>query len=271
MTVCERHEREAAGHSPRVRLATFNILHGRSPDDDRVDPDRFTDAIRSLDADVLCLQEVDRNQPRSMHADLTALAAEAMGAHDHRFVAALSGTPGATWLAATGEEQPDAAAYGISLLSRYPVTGWQVLRLAPVPVRVPRRSGRRRLEWMRDEPRVAVVADLDTPSGPLRVATTHLTFLRRWNAHQLRLLMRSLVRNPTAAPVVVTGDLNMGPGQAGDVTGLRPLATGPTFPANEPTEQIDHILTDAPGLTGRYGGPVHLPVSDHRALAVDLA
>jgi endonuclease/exonuclease/phosphatase family metal-dependent hydrolase len=253
-----------------VRLATFNILHGRSLEDDRVDPARFAEAVRTLDADVLCLQEVDRNQPRSMHADLTALAAEAMGADDHRFVAALSGTPGATWLAATGEEQPDAAAYGIALLSRYPVTGWQVLRLAPVPVPVPMRFGRRRPEWVRDEPRVAVVADLDTPGGPLRVATTHLTFIPRWNARQLRLLVRSLAQGPAATPLVLTGDLNMGPGRAGEITGLRPLATGPTFPADRPTEQIDHILTDAPGLTGRYGDPVHLPVSDHRALVVDL-
>jgi endonuclease/exonuclease/phosphatase family metal-dependent hydrolase len=253
-----------------VRLATFNILHGRSLADDRVDPARFAEAVRTLDADVLCLQEVDRNQPRSMHADLTALAAEAMGADDHRFVAALSGTPGATWLAATGEEQPDAAAYGIALLSRYPVTGWQVLRLAPVPVPVPMRFGRRRPEWVRDEPRVAVAADLETPRGTLRVATTHLTFIPRWNARQLRLLVRSLAQGPTAAPLVLTGDLNMGPGRAGQITGLRPLATGPTFPADRPTEQIDHILTDAPGLTGRYGDPVHLPVSDHRALVVDL-
>jgi endonuclease/exonuclease/phosphatase family metal-dependent hydrolase len=106
-----------------MRIATFNILHGRSPVDDRVDVARFVHAVRTLDADVLCMQEVDRNQPRSLHADLTAAAADAMGAREHRFVAALAGTPGATWLAATGEEQPDAAGYGVALLSRYDVTG----------------------------------------------------------------------------------------------------------------------------------------------------
>ena len=67
---------------------------------------------------MLALQEVDRNQPRSHNADLTAVAAEAMGAREHRFVAALAGSPGATWMAATGEEQPDAAAYGVAMLSR---------------------------------------------------------------------------------------------------------------------------------------------------------
>ena len=83
-----------------MRLATFNILHGRNPADDRVDVDRFASAVKSLDADVLALQEVDREQPRSHHTDLTAVAAEAMGAVAHRFVAAIAGTPGATWMAA---------------------------------------------------------------------------------------------------------------------------------------------------------------------------
>jgi hypothetical protein len=77
-----------------VRIATFNILHGRSPVDDRVDVERLAAAVKTLDADVLGLQEVDRDQPRSLGADLTAVAAEAMGAVDSQFVAALSGTPG---------------------------------------------------------------------------------------------------------------------------------------------------------------------------------
>jgi hypothetical protein len=51
----------------------------------------------------LALQEVDRDQPRSHLADLTVVAAEAMGAVTHRFAAALSGTPGATWIAASRE------------------------------------------------------------------------------------------------------------------------------------------------------------------------
>ena len=65
-----------------MRLVTFNILHGRSPADGRVDIDRFAAAVASLDADVLALQEVDRLQERSEYADFTAVAAEAMGATD---------------------------------------------------------------------------------------------------------------------------------------------------------------------------------------------
>src|SRR5919198_4655179 len=118
-----------------MRMATFNILHARSVHDGVVDPDRLAAAIGELDADVLALQEVDLDQPRSANSDLTAVAAEAMGSVSHRFVAAISGTPGATWMAATGSEQPGTAAYGIALLSRFEVHDWQVVRLPRIPMR----------------------------------------------------------------------------------------------------------------------------------------
>jgi len=252
-----------------VRIATFNILSGRSPADDEVDEQRFQQAVSALDADVLALQEVDRNLPRSKHHDLTALAAEAMGADEHRFVAALSGTPGATWTAATGNEQPDSAAYGIALLSRYPVRGWSVVRLPPFPVRVPHRfHGQWRPVWVRDEPRAAAVAEVDSPHGRLRVVTTHLSYLPWWNGHQLRVLLREL--GAQDGTVVLLGDLNMGRRRAEQLTAMRPLAVGHTFPASAPAEQIDHILVRG-DLVASGGGPVRLPMSDHLALTADVA
>src|SRR5215217_8696226 len=120
-----------------MRMATFNILHGRSVHDGNVHTDRLVNSIKQLDADVLALQEVDLDQPRSGKADLTAVAAEAMGAVSHRFVAAISGTPGATWMAATEDDVPGVASYGIALLSRYPAHAWQVLRLPQIRRRFP--------------------------------------------------------------------------------------------------------------------------------------
>jgi endonuclease/exonuclease/phosphatase family metal-dependent hydrolase len=252
-----------------MRVATFNILHGRSPADDRVDVDRFAAAVRSLDADVLALQEVDRNQPRSANADLTAVAAEAMGATEHRFVAALAGSPGATWMAATGHEQPDEAAYGIALLSRHPVLSWEVVRLASTPTRVPMFfRGSRRPVLVRDEPRVAVAARVKAPHGEVTVANAHLSFVGWWGRHQLRTVMTSLEGSD---PLLLVGDLNMSLARARAITGMRPLVTHDTFPAPEPREQLDHVL--ARGDVGRpVGSGVHeLPLSDHRALSVDLA
>ena len=191
-----------------------------------------------------------------------------MGAVDHRFVAALSGEP-SDWRGATGEEPEGTPAYGIALLSRFPVTAWHVVRLPPAGTRVPHRPGGRLMpEWVRDEPRVAVLADLHTPLGPMRVVTTHLSFLPVSNGHQLRRLVRSLGSSP--GPLVLTGDLNMSPRRARRITGMTALASGLTFPAPSPTIQLDHILCDRP-LETRAAGAEALEVSDHLALVADLA
>jgi endonuclease/exonuclease/phosphatase family metal-dependent hydrolase len=253
-----------------MRLATFNILNGRSTKDGTVRLDRLADAVRTLDADILGLQEVDRLQERSHLADLTAVAAEAMGARSHQFAAALSGTPVATWVAATGSETPDSASYGIALLSRYPASGWQVLRLPRIPVRFPMwLPGPRKVIVVHDEPRTVVIGTFQTPSGSVVVANTHLSFVPGWGRHQLRRVRRDLtVFND---PVVLMGDLNMPSPKPGAITGYRPVAEHPTFPVVEPDRQLDHILLR--GRLGRVVGsraPV-LTLSDHRALVVDLA
>jgi endonuclease/exonuclease/phosphatase family metal-dependent hydrolase len=253
-----------------MRMATFNILHGRSVHDGEVDVDRLGECVHQLNADVLALQEVDVDQPRSARADLTAVAVEAMGAVSHRFVAAISGTPGATWMAATGHEHPGTAAYGIALLSRFPAVTWQVLRLPRIPVRFPMYlPGPRRVQIVDEEPRAAVLARLDTELGLLTVANTHLSFVPGWNRVQLRRLIRDLRGFP--GPRVLLGDLNMTPPAPTQWTGLRPLATAPTFPANTPDRQVDHILTDDRELTPDACSAPKLPISDHRPLIVDVA
>jgi endonuclease/exonuclease/phosphatase family metal-dependent hydrolase len=252
-----------------VRIGTFNILHGRSLEDDRVDVERLASAVKSLDVDVLGLQEVDRDQPRSMGADLTAVAAEAMGAPEHQFVAALAGTPGGTWMAATGDEQPGSATYGIALLSRYPVVSWRVVRLPSLRTRVPMWfKGSRTPVLVHDEPRVAVAAVLDGPFGQFTVCNTHLSFIPGWNVWQLRRLLASLAG--TREPLVLIGDLNMEPPLVARVGGLRPLATADTFPAEAPVRQIDHVLVRGPLRATGPAESVRLPLSDHRALVVDV-
>ena len=249
-----------------MRVATFNVLSGRTPGEDHVDAGRFAAAVASLDADVLALQEVDRGQPRSGYVDLAGVAAEAGGAIEHRFAAAMTGLPDGSWTPTIDSDPADAPAYGIALLSRHPVTDWQVVRLPPLPVRVPYRwPGARRLSWVRDEQRVAVLATVASPLGPLRVAATHVSFLRLSGSRQLRHLLRSAGRLD-----LLLGDLNLPPAPATRLTGMRPLVAAGTFPVDRPRTQIDHVLAGTARLVPTGGGAVALPVSDHRALVVDV-
>ena len=255
-----------------MRLATFNLLHGRSLSDGEVVVQRLRDAVADLDADVLGLQEVDRAQVRSHHLDLTAEAAGAMGG-DSLFVPAIMGTPGLKWRAAkSGDEtRIEHPAYGVSLVSRLPVVRWGVTRLPSAPMRSPvlMPGPRRRVMWLRDEPRVLVAAVLRTPTGEITVANTHLSFVPGWNGAQLRRVARVLRAMP--GPRVLLGDLNL-PGQLPRwLTGWKCLASEATFPADEPRVQLDHVLSHGDGLPDvKEVRSLRMDLSDHRALVVDL-
>ena len=144
------------------------------------------------------------------------------------------------------------------------------MRLPRVPVKFPMYlRGPNRVQVVNEEPRAAVLARLDTPVGPLTVANTHLSFVPGWNRRQLRLLVRDMRGFP--GPHVLMGDLNMSPVKVVRWSGLRPLGAAPTFPAHEPEAQLDHILTDDDGLRVERCCAPRLPISDHRALVVDIS
>jgi endonuclease/exonuclease/phosphatase family metal-dependent hydrolase len=260
----------APGTVDRVRIATWNVWSGRARGSSEVDEGPYAAAIRSLDADVLALQEVDRNQPRSRGLDLAAVAAREMGAVDWRFAPALAGTQD-SWRPATGREDGDEATYGIALLSRHPVSDWTFVRLPGAPIRVPYRwPGRWRPTLVNDEQRVAIVARVQAPAGALTLVATHLSFLPVWNGVQLRRLIRTVPHDVGLR--VLLGDLNMGPNRASRLTGMTSLADGATFPSWHPLRQIDHVLASGLGNSPTPGlaGPVRLAVSDHCALVSEI-
>lgn len=260
-------------------MVTFNLWSGRSQAPARgqrrsrgpkvVDLDLLHSAIRQLDPDVLALQEVDRRQGRSHHADLAEVAAEAMGAHEYRFVPTLAGTPGALWALSSPAHLPNGE-YGIALLSRFPVREWRELTL---PVLRP--SLRVMLPVLRrgltvgEEPRAAVVAQLDTPAGALTVVNTHITWVPGSGIRQLQEVSRMLGEVPD--PLILMGDFNMWGNAPRRVTGYRPLAVHHTYPAAKPTRQLDHIMLRGRGPAVRATRAVRLSISDHLALVVELA
>ncbi len=258
-----------------VRLATFNVLHGRSLADGKVSTERLVAACASLEADVLCLQEIDRHQVRSGAVDQTAEVAAGMGAVAWRFEPALVGEPGATWRAATDGDhvagEAAEAGYGVGLASKLPVRAWHVVRVRAAKVRAPVAvpGGRGRFILLPDEPRVALAAEVETAAGALLVATTHLSFVPGWNLVQLRRITTALAS--LGLPCVLLGDLNVPGRLPATVTGWRALARVKTFPGARPSMQIDHALGHGLLPLVAAASARELPLSDHRALLVELS
>lgn len=269
-----------------MRVATVNLLHGRSITDGAVNTARMIKAVAELGASVVGLQEVDRNQGRSGLVDQTAMIARGMteGANpaNYRFMPAIIGQPGARWSAASNVdplsghdlEPTDGlpAAYGIGLISLLPVESWHVIRLPAAPVRSPiLLPGTRRPMMLPDEPRAVLIAVLPAGVAPFRtVATTHLSFVPGWNLRQLRLTLRALKDLP--GPRLLVGDLNLPRAVTSRSVGQwTSLASEPTFPGPEPRIQFDHVLTDASSLAVESSSrSVLMSISDHRALVTDI-
>lgn len=267
-----------------LRLATFNVLHGQTLDGGPPTVERLVEACAALDADVLCLQEIDRGQPRSAGVDQTAAVAAGLGAAAWRFQPALVGEPGATWRAATDEDgdcgsgeahhgvRATQAGYGVGIVSRLAVERWHVRFLPAARVRAPVfvPGGKGRFLLLPDEPRVVLAADLAGAGGGLRVATTHLSFVPVYNLVQLRRATRWLASLRPEAGCVLLGDLNApGPFPA-MASGWSRLARAGTFPADRPSLQIDHALGHGRVPPLAATSTRRLPLSDHLALVVDL-
>jgi endonuclease/exonuclease/phosphatase family metal-dependent hydrolase len=122
---------------------------------------------------------------------------------------------------------------------------------------------------VRDEPRVALCGRVAFPSGAVTVAATHLSFVPGVNAWQLRRLAAALRRLP--GPYLLLGDLNLPAPVPARLTGLVPLASARTFPAPAPRAQLDHVLASRGVFSVVGAQALEMAVSDHRALAVEVA
>jgi endonuclease/exonuclease/phosphatase family metal-dependent hydrolase len=107
-------------NSVRLRVATYNIHKCRGMDG-RVRPERITEVLREIDADIVALQEVVSVGAKGRRQDQARYVADALRYHSH-----------------LGENRRlRGAAYGNLLLSRFPIN-----RTCNYDISVPRREGR---------------------------------------------------------------------------------------------------------------------------------
>ena len=121
--------------------------------------------------DLIALQEVDVRQSRSGHGNQVADIAEVLGAKHWAFAPSMYGTPGEKWQAINDDivfdntsSFPNEAMYGIGIVSKVPVKRWHRINLGKAPLGMPLlvAGGKRpRLIYVSDEPRSALVAELE--------------------------------------------------------------------------------------------------------------
>jgi endonuclease/exonuclease/phosphatase family metal-dependent hydrolase len=235
-----------------LRLATFNIHHGVGADG-LLDLERVASVIEQSGAEVVCLQEVDRQWgARSGYVDQPAWLAGRLGMHA-AYGANVDLDPPAP---GTARRQ-----YGMATLSVFPVrNSAHTLLVRPLG----------------GEQRGLLEVGVDVGDRLLRVLNTHLEYAFQVERLEQAATIADAVRTGSA-PVVLLGDLNAG-ASSPEVARLRDVLSdawamggvgdGFTFDAVSPHVRIDYVLV-GDGVTVRSARVVPTHASDHRPLVVD--
>ena len=234
---------------PTLRVLAYNVKHGRGMDG-VVDLSRAAALIRSLEPDLVALQEIDCRCTRSGGVDQAQWLGEKTGMH------AVFGR----FMDYQGGE------YGMAILSRWPILRAENHELPPGA-----------------EPRSALEVEVTVPSAAsarspvtLRFVGIHLYRTEDERMAQARRLLELFADSD--APVLLCGDFNSEPGSPvldELATVWTAVDTGEdrfTFPSVDPNREIDFLLLrDRDGFQVELANVLDEPlVSDHRPLLTVL-
>lgn len=210
------------GYSQTIKVMSYNIHHGADKDELNT-LDLIGKYIKRSGADIVGLQEVDSVCNRSGNVDQMKRLAEITGMH-YAFVRHFA---------------YDGGAYGLGILSRYPISDVKNNRITVLP---------------KDDKKPSLAfltAVVSLPKDrPLLFGTVHFGL----NV-PARLAQSDEVLAFTGAdmPAIITGDLNATPGTK-EIRNLeaRFTETGEdamlTFPAGKAVKKIDYIMVSKPHL-----------------------
>ena len=262
-----------------MRVATFNLHAGV---DGWGRPTGALEHAASLEADILICPETWRGDDGTdFYAELqTRLAMTGLFVPLARAERVTSGRAGTTWQPRlahlTGEHglyftehrslsstqrtrraslNVERGDWGLSLLTRYPVSAIRAEALG----RLPRERVRRTL----------IVADLEVDGRPITVLAIHGAHLSHGSFRQYQRVSAIASDIDRRRPVLLAGDFNSWrPPLRLFLPGWRTLARARTWPAQHPHSQIDHVLGRGPwravSSSASDGG------SDHLALSADV-
>ncbi len=241
----------------RLRVMTYNTHHCMGLDG-KCRPQRIADVIADLDPDLVALQEMDMNRPRSGRRDQTQFIASHLGMH-HHFLPVWS----------FADEK-----YGLAILSKRPLT---VVRDALLTEASPRKKR---------EARGAIWVSVETNNGtPIHFLNTHLGLSSKERLLQIDELLGEnwLCDRFGSEPVIIAGDFNAGPrslvlkrlAEHFHCVQLKAVPQKPlrTFASTLPLRRIDHILVSDHFHVERVRvlkNHFTLVASDHLPVCADL-
>ncbi len=161
-----------------MRILSYNIHKGIGGRDRLYRFERIIQVIGEENPDLICLQEVTRNGPRSPSHDQPHLLRESLQAAAFHFQMTVHYKRGG---------------YGNLILSK-----WPILSVNQVSLHVNRKR-----------PRGAQLVVVDTPEGNLRLINLHLGLaekVRRWQAETL--LLHPAFQEAKEIPTIIMGDFN---------------------------------------------------------------
>ena len=196
-----------------ARVVSYNIRHGEGMDG-KVDLERTGKVLEALNADFICLQEVDYRAQRSGEVNQAAELGKQLGQH-----------------AAFGSFMDfQGGKYGLGLLSRYPIINTHTIRLP---------DG--------NEPRVALAAEVRLPAGDsIMLVCLHFDWVGddKFRFAQASKLVEYL--DSLTIPALVIGDFNDTPeSRTMKLFGDRGVQTPDldfTFSSTNPVKKIDYII-----------------------------
>ena len=230
--------------SGQLKILCYNIHHANPPSKvGFIDIDAIARVINDSKADVVTLQEVDKNTVRSGKMDQAKVIAEKTGMNYHFFKAI----------------DHDGGDYGLAILSRFPLKD---IKSFPLPQKV------------LAEKRILAQVTIKIVKQDVIFANTHMDATRGHENRTAQMQFITDLYKNTTAPIIISGDFNSKDGSEAikllDQQFKRTCITNcpPTVPQINPRSTIDYIATkniDWPMLKHEVIEEIY--ASDHRPIS----
>lgn len=221
----------AQGPAESLRVLTYNIQQGYDAGGVRAYELQLK-TIRSLNPDIIGLQESDLARFSGGNADIVRTFAQGLKMHSYYGPRTVTGT------------------FGIALLSRYPIENPRTFFM-----------------YSLGEQTAAIEAAITVGQTRYRVLVTHLG-----NGGPIIQQQQVLSQLQSQEPVIIMGDFNFRPNTEQyrlTLTQLQDAWVKAGSAGDEPDKRIDHMFV-SPDVTVRSAGYIRSPASDHPALLVEI-